>query len=284
MNALVVGCGFVGLELVRRFLDAGWTTSAITLSQKSASELQTAGWPVFSLDVTDDHQVANLKLAPHTIVAYCASSSKGGVAAYRQIFVEAVGRFLRRDEVEHLVFASSTSVYAQTRGEPVDENSPAIPDRETGKILRTAEEQVLAAQGSVARLAGIYGPGRCVPLQKLLAGEAVIEESGNRVMNSIHRDDAAGGLHLLASKRPGGIFNLTDDEPVTQLEWYQEVCALLNMPLPQTVPRDLNRKRGWTSKRVSNAKLRALGWAPKYPSFRDGVRAILQERGARSQE
>ncbi|MBV8970645.1 MAG: SDR family NAD(P)-dependent oxidoreductase, partial [Verrucomicrobia bacterium] len=93
----------------------------------------------------------------------------------------------------------------------------------------------------------------------------------------------AGGLYLLASKRPGGIFNLTDDEPVTQLEWYQEVCALLNMPLPQTVPRDLNRKRGWTSKRVSNSKLRALGWVPKYPSFRDGVRAILQQRGARSE-
>jgi nucleoside-diphosphate-sugar epimerase len=103
-------------------------------------------------------------------------------------------------------------------------------------------------------------------------------------MNSVHRDDAAGGLRLLASKRPGGIFNLTDNEPVTQLEWYQEVCALLNLPLPQTVPRDPNRKRGWTSKRVSNSKLRALGWAPKYPSFRDGVQAIVQEREARSEE
>jgi nucleoside-diphosphate-sugar epimerase len=262
-------------------LDAGWTTSAITLSQKSASELQRGGWPVFSLDVTDDHQVANLNLAPHTIVTYCASSGKGGPAAYRAIFVEAVRRFLRRSEVEHLVFASSTSVYAQTNGEPVNEDSPAIPDRETGKILREAESHVLAAKGTVARLAGIYGPGRCIPLQKLLAGEAVIEEPGNRVMNSIHRDDAAAALFLLATQRPGGIFNLSDDEPVAQRDWYKEVCALLNLPLPQTVPRDMSRKRGWTSKCVSNSKLRALGWAPGYPSFRDGVRAIVQERGVR---
>ena len=284
MNALVVGCGFVGLELVRRFLDAGWTTSGITLIQKSASELQSAGWPVFSLDVSDDRQLANLKLAPHTIVAYCASSGKAGAAAYRTIFVEAVGRFLRRAEVEHLVFASSTSVYAQTSGEPVDEESPALPNRETGKILREAEEQVLAARGTVARLAGIYGPGRCVPLQKLLAGEAVIEESGNRVMNSIHRDDGASALFLLASKRPGGIFNVIDDEPITQREWYKQVCELLNLPLPEAAPRDQDRKRGWTNKRVSNAKLRALGWEPVYPSVRSGIRAIVQERGARNEE
>jgi nucleoside-diphosphate-sugar epimerase len=228
--------------------------------------------------------MANLKLVPHTIVAYCASSGKGGAAAYRAIFVEAVGKLLRGAEVEHLVFASSTSVYAQTGGEPVDENSPALPNRETGKILREAEEQVLAAPGTVARLAGIYGPGRCVPLQKLLAGEAVIEEPGNRVTNSIHRDDAASALFLLATKRPGGIFNVTDDEPITQLEWYKEVCGFLNLPLPEAVPRDQVRKRGWTSKRVSNAKLRALGWEPVYPSFRSGIRAIVQERGARSEK
>ena len=100
-------------------------------------------------------------------------------------------------------------------------------------------------------------------------------------MNSIHRDDAAAALFLLASERPGGIFNVSDDEPVAQRDWYKDVCALLDLPFPPTVPRDLNRKRGWTSKRVSNSKLRARGWVPVYPSFRDGVRAIVQEPGAR---
>jgi nucleoside-diphosphate-sugar epimerase len=49
------------------------------------------------------------------------------------------------------------------------------------------------------------------------------------------------------------------------------------MELPATGPRDLNRKRGWTNKRVSNKKLRALGWKPQYPSFREGLTDMLAE-------
>jgi hypothetical protein len=41
--------------------------------------------------------------------------------------------------------------------------------------------------------------------------------------------------------------------------------------LPPSGPIDPNRKRGWTSKRVSNAKLRALGWVPQFPSFFEAV-------------
>ena len=174
-----------------------------------------------------------------------------------------------------MIFTSSTSVYAQTDGSLVTETDSAEPERETGKILRETEELVLAHQGTVLRLAGIYGRGRCVPLEKLLSGQARIEGDGERIMNSIHRDDAVSAFRMAAEHRCQGIFNVADNTPVTQLEWFQWVCTRVGRPLPPFVPRDLNRKRGWTSKRVSNEKLRSLEWVPRYPTFREGLEPIL---------
>ena len=74
-----------------------------------------------------------------------------------------------------------------------------------------------------------------------------------------------------------GLFNVVDNQPVTEMEWFQFVCQRLHKPLPSTGPRDLNRKRGWTNKRVSNQKLRSLGWNPIYPTFKEGMAQMLQE-------
>ena len=166
-----------------------------------------------------------------------------------------------------LVFTSSTSVYAQTGGEWVTEESAAEPDRETGRVLRETEELVLAASGVVARLAGIYGPGRSVLLRKFLADEAVIEGDGAKWINQVHRDDIASALVRLVTANARGVFNVSDDEPLTQRAVYEWLALRFHRPLPPSGPIDPNRKRGWSSKRVSNAKLRALGWQPRFPSF-----------------
>ncbi len=173
------------------------------------------------------------------------------------------------------VYTGSTSVYAQTDGAWVDESSPAEPDRETGRILRETEGVVLAASGgTVARLAGIYGPGRSALLKKFLAGEAVVEGDGLRWLNQIHRDDAAAALfRLVQPDAPPGVYNVADDTPLTQRDLYHALAELHGLPVPPSGPIDLNRKRGWTSKRVRNARLRALGWRPVFPSFLDWCKA-----------
>jgi nucleoside-diphosphate-sugar epimerase len=174
-----------------------------------------------------------------------------------------------------MLYTSSTSVYAQTDGSVVTEPCPADPERETGKLLLQAEAITLAAGGIVARLSGIYGPGRSVILQKFLTGSAIIEEDGRRFLNQIHRDDAARALfHLAASGIRGEVFNVCDSTPLSQLECYQALASIFSRPLPPTGPRDANRKRGWTHKRVSNAKLIATGWLPRFPSFLDAAPAI----------
>ncbi len=154
------------------------------------------------------------------------------------------------------------------------EESDTIPDRATGEILLESERVILDAGGVVARLAGIYGPGRSVLLRKFLEGTAVIEEDGQRFINQIHRDDAARAILHLISLHPfpaAGIFNVSDSVTMTQLEVYKGLAEIFGKELPPSGPRDLDRKRGWTHKRVSNTKLCATGWEPEYPSFLEAV-------------
>ncbi|MFZ0505143.1 MAG: NAD-dependent epimerase/dehydratase family protein [Chthoniobacterales bacterium] len=273
-SVLVIGCGYLGAQLLRQLARNGWKATGITLSESSAGALRSQGLKVVAADLrTSDLRV--LTETNPSVIIHCASSGKGGAMAYREIFLETTRRLINETSFEHLFFTSSTSVYAQTDGSTVTETDIAEPERETGQILRQTEELVLACDGTVLRLAGIYGPGRCVPLEKLLSGEAVIEGNGERLVNSIHRDDAVSAFCLAVGGRWKGLFNVVDNEPVTQLEWFQWVCARLERRLPAFAPRDLNRKRAWTSKRVTNAKLRSMGWIPQYPSFREGVEQIL---------
>ena len=93
-----------------------------------------------------------------------------------------------------LLFTSSTSVYAQRDGSWVTESDPSEPVHESGRILRETEELVLDRRGTIARLAGIYGPGRSFLLKQLLAGKAVIDPKRDRFVNQAHRDDIAAAL------------------------------------------------------------------------------------------
>jgi nucleoside-diphosphate-sugar epimerase len=172
-----------------------------------------------------------------------------------------------------ILFTSSTSVYAQTTGEWVTEESPAAPAHERGKILRDAEEMVVARSGIVARVGGIYGPGRSALLRKVLNGEAVVDPEHDRFANQVHRDDGAAALFLLLNRgsSTGEIYNVVDDQPVLQSECYRWLAGKLDRPAPPVGKSKLTRKRGQSNKRVSNAKLRVAGWSPRYPTFIEGM-------------
>jgi nucleoside-diphosphate-sugar epimerase len=260
---LLIGHGYLGQQVAHVFSGQGWELMPVTLSGGAGS---------LACDVGDPAQVKSLPLAD--FIVHCAASGRGGAEAYQHVYVNGCRNLTERFPGVPLLFTSSTSVYAQTDGSVVTEESPAIPERETGRLLLEAETITTAAGGIVARLSGIYGPGRSVILKKFLSGVAVIEDDGRRFLNQIHRDDAARAILHLATTRAGGVFNVSDSTPLTQLGCYQALSGIFTRPLPPTGPRDLNRKRGWTHKQVSNAKLRASGWQPEFPSFLDAVRQI----------
>jgi len=271
---VIAGCGFVGLAVARVFHAAGWDALGFTRSPESAEALRAEPFSVAPCDISNADSVRTIaaSLGGKTdVVIHCASSGRGGADAYRAVYLEGARNLLDAFAPARLVFTSSTSVYAQTDGAIVDESSLAEPPSETGHVLREVEKLVLLWGGTVARLAGIYGPGRSVLLQKFFTGEAVIEGDGSRIVNQVHRDDIASALRVLVEKSASGIFNVSDNAPMPQREIYAWLAQRFEMPLPPSGPIDPNRKRGWTSKRVSNVKLRALGWTPRFPSFFDAV-------------
>ena len=259
----MVGAGYLGGEVMDVFRAGGWEVFGASLS---------GGDGLLACDVSDLGSVENLPEVD--AVVHCAASGRGGEDAYRRVYLQGCENLVARFPAARLVFTSSSSVYGQVDGELVTEESDAEPDRETGKILREAENVILKAGGAAARLAGIYGPARSVLLRKFLSDEAVIEEDGRRFINQIHRDDAARAIfHLVTMNQfpSGEIFNIADSVTLSQLEVYEGLARIFGKDLPPSGPRDLNRKRGWTHKQVSNAKLRATGWEPIYPCFLDAA-------------
>lgn len=289
MNGTIVvaGCGFVGEALAVALEATGADVVGLTHSEESTRRLAAVReFEVRTCDLGEENDVASLagELASRGItvaaVVHCASSGRGGPDAYRRVFLEGAGHLADAFPLATLVFTSSTSVYPQTDGSVVDEASAAEPDRETGRLLRATEDRVLAAGGVVARLAGLYGPGRSVILKRFLEGAAVIDgdpdaegEAEGRFLNQLHRDDAVSAIvHLLGlASAAGEVFNVVDDTPLTQRACYEGLARRFGRPVPGVAPPDPSRKRGWTHKRVSNGRLRATGWAPRYPSFLDAL-------------
>ena len=268
---LIAGCGFLGRDIAVRSRAMGWRAIGLVRSEESAAETsREIGVEMIAADLGDRDSLvaARARLPAISLVVHAASSSRGGPEAYQRVFIEGLANLREIFAPQRLVFTSSTSVYGQSDGSRVTESSLAAPTSATSRQLLEAETVALAGGGLVARLAGLYGPGRCVVLRKFLDGSAVIEDGGTRVLNHIHRDDAADAiLAMLSDPASHGIFNVADNTPLLQLAVYQAFARQFNLPLPPTGPRPENRKRGWTSKQVDNSRLRSLGWAPHYPSL-----------------
>jgi nucleoside-diphosphate-sugar epimerase len=267
---LIAGCGFLGKAAACLFREQAWKVLAVTNSEESARQLRDEGWDAVAADISSaaDMRTLQRQIGPLTAWLHCASSRGGGPEVYERVYLQGVKNLLIAFPESRALFTSSTSVYGQLDGSTVTEESPADPSRETGRILLQAENEVLGRKGAILRLAGIYGPGRSVLLKKFLSGQARLEAGGKRWINQIHRDDAAAAWFFLAQRdRVSGIFNCSDNQPMQQREIYTGMASRTGRDLPPEAPADFNRKRGWTNKRVSNAKLRALGWEPRYSEY-----------------
>ncbi len=275
---VIAGCGFLGEAAAGFFYRDGREVLALCATPESAVRLVSRPFKVLAADITGALSgISDRWIAPDILI-HCASSGRGGGGAYRAIYRDGLVNLIAFFQPKRVLFTGSTSVYGQTDGSRVDEVSPTRPVRETGAILLEAEKIALQSGGIVARLAGIYGPGRSVLLRKFLEGAATLEAGGARWINQIHRDDAARALVRLADRCAApGIYNVCDNTPSTQRDVYSWIAAALEKPLPPEGPPDFNGKRGYTNKRVCNAKLRTTGWQPDFPSFADAIPGLLDQ-------
>jgi nucleoside-diphosphate-sugar epimerase len=298
MRVLIVGCGYVGLPLGTELVRLGHEVSGLRRNASAENELKAAGiQPLFG-DVTQPETLAKLPREFDWVVNCVAAG--GGADDYRQVYLQGTRNlieWLTPNPPKKFVYTSSTSVYGQTDGSQVKESSPTEPLVETAKILLETEKLLLAAVAErkfpavILRVAGIYGPDRGHWFKQFLKNEARLEGDGSRFLNMIHRADLIGCIiAALKNGRPGEIYNAADDEPVSQLHFFQWLAQALDKPLPPSEPAAValarygaprenpaeNRKRGVTNKRVSNRRLKMeLGYQFKYRNFRKGYSAEL---------
>lgn len=275
---LIAGCGDVGSRLGERVAARGWQVYGLRrdVTQLPGSILPVAGdlqqaacpsaWPTSNLDY----------------LVYCAAATQHDEAGYRSAYVDGLLHVLawlaaHGQRPRRLVFVSSTGVYGQQGGEWVDESSAALAEGYSGRIMREAEQVALNSglPATLVRLAGIYGPGREWLLGQVRQGYRVASEPplyGNR----IHADDAAGLLAFLLQADAEGktladCYLGVDNEPAPLhevVDWLRGQLGVSHWAEEQSV-----RRAG--SKRCSNARARALGWVPQYPSYREGYAAVL---------
>jgi nucleoside-diphosphate-sugar epimerase len=274
-GVLIAGCGYVGTAAAKLFRHQGWDVTAWTRSGELADRDLTIPRRAVDLRRSDEVRQNSFEC---DVVVHCASSRGGEAGEYRRLYLDGAANLAANFPRARLIFTSSTSVYAQSDGSWVDENSPAEPASEKGKILREAEEIVLAREGIVLRLAGVYGPRRSFLLQSVMNGTASISNAEERYVNQIHRDDIASAISLVARPlliSPRRILNVVDDMPAPQWEILIWLSRKLGKPLSES-PGAVQRKRGDSNKRVKNDRLRELGWSARYPSFKEGfLRSII---------
>lgn len=269
---LVAGCGYVGAEAVRQ---AG-SAVGVVRTEASAEALRAAGLDVRVADLASRSGWASLR-GPWSGVLLCPSTRGGGAREVRELFLPALEGAARAAGGGPVVLASSTAVYGEAGGRWVDESWPACGEASAkAGALAEVERAALARGFTVARLGGIYGPGRGLLLRRLLSGEARIVGRADRHLNQIHRDDAAAALLFLLGRGPR-VVNAVDGCPVRLEDFYRWACARTGRPFPPAAEASRSGRRPPGDRRVSGRLLREMGFRFRHPSWREGYEALLAE-------
>jgi len=285
------GLGYCALALARRLLAEGWSVAGTTRTQDKAGILAAEGIEAFLFDrgrPLDDPATALAGTSHLLSTAPPGPEVEPGmgdpVLGHHRSDIAAL------ESLTWLGYLSTTGVYGDRDGGWVDEDSELTPTGERGRRRVAAEEAWLdlwerdALPVHLFRLAGIYGPGRSA-LDSVRNGTARRIDKPGQVFSRIHVDYIASVLQAsIARPRSGAAYNLSDYEASPPQEVIAHACELLGRDAPPLVPfqeaqlSDMARSFYRDNKRVSNARIKdELRVALAYPSYREGLRAILAE-------
>ena len=284
----IIGCGYTGLRLAKRWLSRGARVRGFATRPKSLRDIAGAGAEAIEL---------NLDVAPLPL-------DFDGQLVYYTVPPAPIGRRDERLErlLDHLVgkpmrfvYLSTTGVYGNRNGERVDEEAIPAPQSERA-FRRLAAESALRGWADkckvswcILRVPGIYGPDR-LPLERLWRGDPTLLPEEATPGNRIHVDDLvtaciAAGVTARADRR---IYNVTDGSSDSLTDYLQRVARISNLPSPPLIrlseAERLLSARAWSllgeSRRVDNKRmLGELGITLAYSDLDAGIRASLNRRG-----
>ena len=276
---LIAGCGDIGTSLGKALVEKGHYV--VGLRRNPPAEKM--GIHFVAADFTNLAELAGLE-TDFDQVFFLAAPKQHDSPAYRNVYDLGLKNLLYRlsqnHHSPHWISVSSTSVYGQSGGEWVDEDSLTEPKKYNGQLQLLSEQSVLAENKSnlVVRFAGIYGPGRKRMLGIASKGDQ-IQFSPPYYTNRIHKEDCVGVLVFLLEKRLDGNelcshYLASDDEPAPMWEVVSWLAKQLKCRQPEIKQVD---KDATQNKRCCNKRLKELGYRFQYPTYREGYPQLINE-------
>jgi len=280
MTKFIIGCGYLGRRIAAFWQSQGDRVHAATRRPDQAAAFRSQGIEPVVCDVLD---VESLKRLPAVdTVVYAVGFDRSAGATMRAVYVDGLANVLAHLPLpSRFIYVSSSSVYGQTDGGWVDEESPTEPQEASGKIVLDAERVVHAKlPGAILlRFAGIYGPGRLLRHATIAKSEPIVGDA-DKWLNLIHVEDGARVvLAAEAHATPGRVCNVCDDQPVRRRDFYTELARVLGAPPPRFVappadqPTPPHEK---ANRRIRNVQMKEeLHAELRYPGYVQGLAASV---------
>jgi nucleoside-diphosphate-sugar epimerase len=263
-HILIFGLGYSAGHLATRLRARGWAVTATTRDGRGGT-----------LRFGDGEGVhAALRCATHIL------SSVPPDEAGQDPELATYGEALALAPAGWVGYLSSTGVYGDTGGAWVDESAP-LRGRRPARNAADLSWRALRGDVRTFRLPGIYGPGRSA-IDRVRSGQAYRVDIADQIFSRIHVDDIAGAIIASFASDTTGAFNIADDLPASQNAVIEEAARQLGLPPPPFVPlaslSPMAQSFYAENRRVANSRAgRLLGWRPRYPDYRIGLNACLEQ-------
>ena len=284
-SLLIVGCGDVGLRVVRA-LGGRLRVFALTSSPARRDALRAAGVRPLPGDLDDPATLGRLAGLADAVLYLAPPPAVGHTDPRLRALL---GALSRRTPPARVVYASTTGVYGDCRGERVTETRPPNPTTDRARRRVDAESRLRAwgratgARVTTLRIPGIYASNRegGDPRDRVRRGTPVLAAADDGYTNHIHADDLARAcIAALWRGRPQRVVQVCDDSDMKTGDYYDLVADLSGLPRPARVTRAqagehfsaaqlsfLNESR-----RLSNERMKSeLRLALKWPTVREGL-------------
>ena len=282
---MIVGCGDVGLRVVRA-LGGRLRVFALTSSPDRCDALRAAGIRPIVGNLDDPASLGRLAGLADAVLYLAPPPSTGHTDPRLRALLAALGR---RTRPARVVYASTTGVYGDCRGELVSETRPLNATTDRARRRVDAESRLRAwgratgARVSVLRIPGIYANDRegGRPQDRVRRGTPVLAAEEDGYTNHIHAEDLARAcLAALWRGRPQRVVQVCDDSDLKTGDFYDLVADLSGLPRPERVTRAQAGEQfspaQWSflneSRRLSNERMkRELRLRLKRPTIREGL-------------
>ncbi len=279
-HVLIFGCGKIGAALAHNLIGGGYRVSGV---RRSLATVPDSPLRYITADITQAASLRRLDGQYHLVVIILPPESRTETG-YRAIYRTGIANLLRVlqqcDVRPPCIFVSSSSVYAQNKGEWVDEQSATSPVSYRGECLLHAEERILDfhRHSTVVRFSGIYGHGRRHLLDRLKT-TCTVQRTPPLYTNRIHQADCVGTLTLICNNilqaiPMDPIYLASDHQPIEKWTLMNWLADKTRQTRPLALALDSNAPQ---NKRCNNRKLRELGYHFQYPSYREGYSAMMKQ-------